>query len=40
MSILCLVMHVLSSVYAVKLLYDFFNKDTVWLFLVKTGWQP
>ena len=38
MSILCLVMHVLC-VYALKLLSDLFW-DEVWLFLVKTSWQP
>ena len=38
MSILCFGMHVLC-VYAVKLLSGCFC-DTVWLFLVKTGWQP
>jgi len=38
MSILCLVIHILC-VYAVKLLSGFFW-DTVWPFLVKTGWQP
>ena len=38
MSILCLVMHLLC-VYAVKLLSGFFW-NTIWLFLMKTGWQP
>jgi len=38
MSILCLVMHMLC-VFALKLLSDFFW-DKVWLFLMKTGWQP
>jgi len=40
MSILCLVVHVLC-LYASKLLSVFFwDKDEVWLFSVKTGWQP
>jgi len=38
MSILCVVVHVLYE-YASKVLPGCFW-DKVWLFLVKTGWQP
>jgi len=39
-SILCLVIMHVRIMYAVKLLSSFFWLfwDTVWLFLVKTGW--